>query len=357
MEAIIRRLKTEALELSELESLYHQYEDQAYVLLLISKQQECSPELEEQISSMIYSNSLSGKYSAKEDKIINMVDSHGNPLEFEHLVSLEFQEGLKEEAKALLEMEAEDLIPVKAKRIKGSLFYVETAQEEPIVVPEEAFLFQQKKTGSYFLKKAVMMTVLFSVVSGVGSKAFAGTSDSINKVSIVYELDTDPSSNSIQAKLDKIADSTASDLKFYADHFQFEKESQSFEKLSKILKAPVNSADDLKKLDLHKIKKTLSSEDRMEAELSIIDLEKHYAKKITMKPMVQETVQDLDLKIKALQEGSIEGNLSGEAQGNLEKIKEYKQVIKPLKEIAGENKDQKNFETMKSVYSKFVFNQ
>src|SRR5690606_8364948 len=121
----------------------------------------------------------------------------------------------------------------------------------------DAFKFRKKSTAKYLFQKAVMSTVLFAVLGGIGSKAYADSSGTnIKQTTIVYELDNDEDAR-IKMKMDKMAGNIADDLKFFADHFEFEKEGQHLEKISKLLKTTVNSSYDLSKIDVHAKAKTM----------------------------------------------------------------------------------------------------
>lgn len=352
MEEIIKRLKEEELTAQELESLYFQYEDHGYVLLLIAKQKECAPDLSERCYLKVFSSDITGSYSPKDDKIIDLKDAHGNSLEFEHLMEFEFQDGLKEEAKALSSMDVAQVVAVKGLRVQGKTFFIESTDEAPEVIDDSAYAFRKKSSAKYFFQKAVMSTVLFAVIGGIGSKAMASDLKDVKQTTIVYELDTDEDRR-IQAKMDRMAGDIADDLKFFADHFEFEKESQTLENISKLLKTKINSAEDLSKVDLKEKRKTMDKESRLDLELEIINLEKFYAKKITMKSFVQEKLQGLDDKLERLQSFDAEKGLSQDASSELQKIKNHKDIAN-LKKIAGENKDQQKWELVKKAYSALI---
>lgn len=348
MQEIVKKLKENTLEIDELNQLFDKHLDDHYIVNLISKNEGADNTLKDKCYGVLLTNTISADLNPRDFKLLNIHNEFSQPIdtEYDHMVEYSFEnDATKEEIKALQEMGIDEKIRVKGKRVNFNNFLI-SLELEKVVVEDSPIL--EKKKGSYLFKKAVMISVLIGVVSGISEKSFAQDLPEEGQT-YQYYMDDGDKVESQMKEISKNIKDLKSDIEFLGDHLDFEKKTQTLDNISSILKKKINSLDDIGS-SASEISK-LDAGEKMDMEYEVGKLKDIAAERLAMKSHVEEKINGLDDMVKKLEKKAMELSMDSDLE-KLQSLKANKN-LKNLKDLASTSTDElrKDVEKTDKIYS------
>lgn len=336
--SLLVKLQTEQLEEQELAQLIEAFSEDKAVLVKVLSQKNLTKELKEEVLQALFTKEITAQIKTSNGNIVKAWNEKGLELEYLELITYELNEKEQEQVKALASLE-EELVTLKITRIdekfSAQLMLPELEVQEEIV--------KKSKTRVMF-EKAVMMSVLFAVVSGIGSKAYGQTVDTKSKTTINYNLDTDLDNSKAIKQLKQLQGT----VDFLTKHMELSKEVALYEQISHLLQENIDEASDLNKPQVKAKVAQLDKESKLDLELKIGDLKDLLGRKLSTQSYIKDNLQAFDTQIHNLESQ----NLDEETKVQLEELKNNPNVP-ALKKIMATNSDTltKNLQSAQGIYS------
>lgn len=314
------------------------------LMALCLKQKNLSSADREYLSKEVFSNQITAQINPSNFKLIKAWDEKGGELDTDDLF-IELADNEMNQIKALAQIGISE-VSIQGNRSKASIFNCALYNpEETIDAP-----ILKKSIGRLVLEKAVLTTVLFAVLGGIGSKAYAGETAPKNKTSINFDFDHDIDKKIQIDRATKLVNQLEGDVNFLTKHLELDKEAEIYKTISNLTKQVVDDPSDLNKDIVKKSVGQLDKNSKLQLENALGDLKDVLGRKLTMQSFIKDKLQAFDTQISNLLNQS--DDLDTATFDKLVKLKTNSNV-EPLKKVMNEDpsKLQSSYMSSKAFYS------